>query len=87
MSIAAAYGNERVPVHLFLPKGLKPPYQTVIYYPGANGYFVDKFDSSFFENVWNFLPGDGPRRRLPGLSRNVRAGRWHEDQGPRRRAA
>jgi formylglycine-generating enzyme required for sulfatase activity/cephalosporin-C deacetylase-like acetyl esterase len=32
----AAYGNERVPAYLFLPKNAAPPYQTVIFFPGAN---------------------------------------------------
>jgi dienelactone hydrolase len=33
ISFRAAYGNERVPAHLFLPKNSTPPYQTVLYYP------------------------------------------------------
>ncbi|HKS94712.1 MAG TPA: protein kinase [Terriglobia bacterium] len=33
ISYAAAYGNERIPAYLFLPKNATPPYQTVIYYP------------------------------------------------------
>ncbi len=35
VSFAAAYGNERIPAHLFLPKHGRPPYQTVIYFPSA----------------------------------------------------
>ncbi|HLQ23256.1 MAG TPA: SUMF1/EgtB/PvdO family nonheme iron enzyme, partial [Gemmatimonadales bacterium] len=31
----AAYGNERVIAHLFLPKHHPPPYQVVVYFPGA----------------------------------------------------
>ncbi len=31
----AAYGNERVIAYLFLPKNAAPPYQTVVYFPGA----------------------------------------------------
>jgi eukaryotic-like serine/threonine-protein kinase len=30
-----AYGNERMRAYLFLPKQATPPYQTVIYFPGA----------------------------------------------------
>ena len=33
VSIAAAYGHERVPVYLLLPKNAAPPYQTVIWFP------------------------------------------------------
>ena len=35
VSFSAAYGNERVPAFLFLPKQAKPPYQTVVYFPGS----------------------------------------------------
>jgi len=31
----AAYGNERVIAYLFLPKNAAPPYQAVVYFPGA----------------------------------------------------
>ena len=34
----AAYARERVIAYLFLPKGVKPPYQTVVYFPGAGAY-------------------------------------------------
>jgi eukaryotic-like serine/threonine-protein kinase len=33
ISYNAAYGNERIPAYLFLPKNITPPYQTVIYFP------------------------------------------------------
>jgi dipeptidyl aminopeptidase/acylaminoacyl peptidase len=36
VSVTAAYGDERVPVYLFLPKTGKPPYQVVVYCPGAS---------------------------------------------------
>jgi dienelactone hydrolase len=32
----AAYGGERVIAYLFLPRGVSPPYQTVVYFPGSN---------------------------------------------------
>jgi len=35
VSFAAAYGNQRVPAFLFLPKNVKPPYQTVVLFPSA----------------------------------------------------
>ncbi len=31
----AAYGKERVPAYLFRPKSGTPPYQTLVYFPGA----------------------------------------------------
>jgi hypothetical protein len=39
ITFAAAYGSERVPVHLFLPKNSKPPFQTVIYSPPMSAFF------------------------------------------------
>jgi dienelactone hydrolase len=34
VSIAAAYGGERLPIHLFIPKNIKTPPQVVLYFPG-----------------------------------------------------
>jgi pimeloyl-ACP methyl ester carboxylesterase len=39
VSFRAAYGNERVLALVFLPRGAKPPYQTVIFFAGANALF------------------------------------------------
>jgi dienelactone hydrolase len=36
ISFNAAYGNERMAAFLFLPKNGRPPYQTVIYFPGGH---------------------------------------------------
>ncbi len=41
VSIAAAYGGERVPIHLYLPKNVKPPYQTLLFYPGSGAIRAD----------------------------------------------
>jgi formylglycine-generating enzyme required for sulfatase activity/dienelactone hydrolase/predicted Ser/Thr protein kinase len=41
VSIAAAYGHERVPVYLLLPKNAAPPYQAVIWFHG--GYAFNLF--------------------------------------------
>jgi formylglycine-generating enzyme required for sulfatase activity/cephalosporin-C deacetylase-like acetyl esterase len=35
ISFDAAYNKERVVTYLFLPKNSKPPYQTVVYFPGS----------------------------------------------------
>ncbi len=35
VSFDAAYGDERVLAHLFLPANTPPPYQTVVYFPGS----------------------------------------------------
>jgi dienelactone hydrolase len=33
--VDTAYGDEKLPMHLFLPRQASPPYQTVIYFPGT----------------------------------------------------
>ena len=39
----APYGNEHAIAYLFLPAKSKPPYQTVLYYPGSNALNLRKF--------------------------------------------
>jgi dipeptidyl aminopeptidase/acylaminoacyl peptidase len=36
VTVTAAYGNERLPLLLFLPRSSKPPYQTAVYFPGSD---------------------------------------------------
>jgi eukaryotic-like serine/threonine-protein kinase len=36
LSFLAAYGNERVPAFLFLPRNARPPYQTVVFFPSSH---------------------------------------------------
>jgi len=36
ITFQAAYGAERVIARLYLPKGVAPPYQVVVYFPGAD---------------------------------------------------
>jgi hypothetical protein len=45
VSFDAAYGKERVIAHLFLPRSVRPPYQTVVYAPPAEGLFVPSSDN------------------------------------------
>jgi formylglycine-generating enzyme required for sulfatase activity/dienelactone hydrolase/predicted Ser/Thr protein kinase len=35
VSFSAAYGGERIPAYLFLPKNARPPYQTIVYFPSS----------------------------------------------------
>ena len=35
VTLDAAYGGETLITYLFIPKGYKPPYQTVVYFPGS----------------------------------------------------
>lgn len=46
VGINAAYGNERLVAHLYLPKHAVPPFQTVVYFPGAGALLSDRFSTT-----------------------------------------
>ncbi len=41
VNFRAAYGDERVPAYLYLPKSAKPPFQTVVYFPSSIAHELD----------------------------------------------
>jgi dienelactone hydrolase len=41
----AAYGGEEIVAYLFLPKGVSPPYQPVIYFPGIGATWPDSSET------------------------------------------
>ena len=43
ITYSAGYGNERAIAYLFLPAKAKPPFQTVLFYPGSNALQLRKF--------------------------------------------
>jgi hypothetical protein len=51
VSFAAAYENERMMAYLFLPRNSTPPYQTIIFFPGAYAKWetdlVESFNTKF----------------------------------------
>ena len=54
VSFDAAYGNERVPAHLFLPRHAKPPYQTVVFSPSGEAMILKSSDdlrTSLFDYI------------------------------------
>jgi formylglycine-generating enzyme required for sulfatase activity/dienelactone hydrolase len=55
----AAYGHERVTAYLFLPKNTTPPFQAVVYFPGAFAFMDDKLDLSSVEDTRGFLLQSG----------------------------
>jgi dienelactone hydrolase len=44
VSINAAYGNERMPIYIFLPKNFNGPFHPVIFFPSSNGLYSSKVD-------------------------------------------
>jgi serine/threonine protein kinase/formylglycine-generating enzyme required for sulfatase activity/dienelactone hydrolase len=61
----AAYGHERVTAYLFLPKTASPPFQTVVYFPGAGAFLDDKLDLSSVEDTYDFLMKSGRALMVP----------------------
>jgi hypothetical protein len=45
VTFRAAYGNDRVVAHLYLPKNTAPPYQTVIFIPSGNIFYFLSIDT------------------------------------------
>ncbi|MEE9442986.1 MAG: protein kinase [candidate division Zixibacteria bacterium] len=52
ITFSAAYDDERIIIHLFLPRSSKPPYQTVVYFPGSGSVYVPSSDH--IERYWEF---------------------------------
>jgi hypothetical protein len=52
ISFDAAYGKERILAHLFLPEGIEPPFQAVIYFPGSASSWLPS--SEGIENYYEF---------------------------------
>jgi cephalosporin-C deacetylase-like acetyl esterase len=53
VSFSAAYRDERVPAVLFLPKNARPPYHTIVYFPGIGAFFQrPPFSVDEIENAW-----------------------------------
>jgi formylglycine-generating enzyme required for sulfatase activity/dienelactone hydrolase/predicted Ser/Thr protein kinase len=50
----AAYGGERVVAYLFLPKNTKPPFQTVLIFPGSGAWLLKSIDEYASINITMF---------------------------------
>ena len=58
----AAYSNERMNLHLFLPKNASGPYQTIIYFPGSAALFLREFE---YNILLEFVVRSGRAVALP----------------------
>jgi formylglycine-generating enzyme required for sulfatase activity/dienelactone hydrolase len=58
VSFSAAYGDERVPAFVFLPRNAKPPFQALVYSPGA-GAMSSTFASMDGFNRMEFIIRSG----------------------------
>lgn len=58
ISFDAAYPGERVLVHLFVPKNVDPPYQTIVYFPSSLALLAKSSDELEL-GLMDFLPRIG----------------------------
>ena len=61
VSFDTAYGEERMTAYLYLPQSVKPPYQTVVFYPGAYAFMQRSFDArpQSWRELWDFIIRSG----------------------------
>ena len=64
IALDAAYGNERMGVHLYLPTAATPPYQVVVYWPGWDTFRLDDVDQYFTKQI-DFIVKDGRAVAFP----------------------
>jgi dipeptidyl aminopeptidase/acylaminoacyl peptidase len=50
----AAYGDEKMATYLYLPKNTTPPFQTLVFFPGAYAELLNKFDINHSAINWFF---------------------------------
>jgi tRNA A-37 threonylcarbamoyl transferase component Bud32/dienelactone hydrolase len=55
VSFVAGYGRERMAAYLFLPKKGKPPFQTVVYFPGSGAIHTRSSENLEYARVDFFL--------------------------------
>jgi formylglycine-generating enzyme required for sulfatase activity/pimeloyl-ACP methyl ester carboxylesterase len=64
ISFAAAYGNERIPGYLYIPKHATPPYQTIIYASPTSALFFPS-PQPVEEHLFEFIIKSGRAFLLP----------------------
>jgi serine/threonine protein kinase/dienelactone hydrolase len=60
----AGYGGERMLLHLYLPSGGSPPYQTVVYWPGWDTFGLTDIDD-YFARQLDFIVKSGRAVAFP----------------------
>jgi eukaryotic-like serine/threonine-protein kinase len=59
VTIDAAYGKERLPLHLDLPISGQTPFKAVIYFPGLDAFLLNRFGQSPLWAPWHTIPKSG----------------------------
>ena len=55
----AGYNNERVQAWLYLPRGFKPPYQTIIFFPGSGDIYAKNYSPLSVNSRIDFILKSG----------------------------
>jgi serine/threonine protein kinase/dienelactone hydrolase len=61
----AAYGKERITAYLYLPRKTSPPFQTVVYFPGANAVRTRSSANSPYLDDYDFVVKSGRAVMFP----------------------
>ncbi len=67
VEITAAYPEERVILHVFLPTDTEPPYQAVVYFPGVTAFYLSSSENIAEMSQLMFLPRSGRALIYPVL--------------------
>jgi len=59
VSFDAGHGGERMMIRLYLPERGRPPFQTVVFFPGAGGFGVRSSDTALHAEQMDFIPRSG----------------------------
>jgi dienelactone hydrolase len=79
VTLAAAYGRERLTVYVFLPEQSRPPYPTVVVFPGSNAIHTRVFNPFDLRRI-DFLTRSGRAVALPVYKGTYhRGGELHSD--------
>ncbi len=76
ISFNAAYDAERMLAYLYLPRNAAPPYQTVVFWPGANAMMKDSSNDgkNLITRAFDFIVRDGRAVLFPVLDGTLERG-------------
>ena len=59
ISFDAGYGDERMEAYVYLPKNFKPPYQTILLFPGSNALYTSEYNVDSYIGWYDFFLKSG----------------------------
>ena len=87
VSFTAAYGQERMAAWLYLPRSGRPPYQTIVFFPGSNVLFSRAFNPVAALAPLDFLVTTGRAVLYPILKSTYERGDGFQSDIPSETAA